>query len=455
MGAEWLPSIKDFPHSMEAERAVLGAMLFDPDWIPEIAEQLRAADFYRSTHQALYQHLVDAEANGTPETLISISDRMNLEGSAEKFGGIAYVARLGDASTAPVDLSVERHTTIIRNHSHRRRLIEAMLQAQSKLMMCDLAGDALQGTIESLVREAGLRDSTQGWHLLSQVLINEQGPAWLERKEQAEAGGRLGVTYGVTGLDDRLPPLEAGEVAIVAARPGMGKTSFVLGWAAHIARTAGPVAFFSLEMSRGKLADRFVSAESGVYGSKLKTGELNARDLSKLYDALERFEAEGLPIYLCDEWRMHAGAIRSKLKSLDHALTAQGGPGVAAVVIDYLQLIDAEQRRNQNREQVIAGISRQIKYLAGELGVPIILLSQLNRKVEDRSDKRPVMSDLRESGSLEQDVDVILMLYRRAAYDSDADPREAEVIITKAREGQTGTVEMVWDGARTRFESKY
>lgn len=426
------------PQSLEAEQSVLGAMMLDREALLAVLEILRVEDFYREAHRLIYRAILDLNERGEAVDLLTVTEELRRQGKLEVVGGAAYLTSLtGDVPS-------------VANAGYYARLVaekatlRALLQAAGRITELALseAGevDQILDEAERLIFEVAGGRRRSGFVPIKEVL--------LQTFEQLE---RLSAHKGeVTGiptfhdLDRLLSGLQASDLIICAARPGMGKTSFCLNIAQQVAvKQRLPVAIFSLEMSREQVVQRMLAAEAMVEQHRLRTGFLSEDDWARLVNAAGILGEA--PIYIDDTPAISAMEVRAKARRL------QAESGLGLVVVDYLQLMQAH-RRVDSRQQEIALISRAMKALARELHVPVMVLSQLNRGVEQRQDKRPIMADLLESGAIEADADVIIFLYRPQYYDPNTDKKGiAEVIVAKHRNGPVGTVEMAFLPEFTKF----
>jgi replicative DNA helicase len=439
-------TISGFPQALDAERAVLGGLLIDPEQVPSIAEVLTREDFYSGNHGRLFQVLVD-RSNGT-ETIdqLVMAEFVAASNNPDEYGGPAYV--LGLADRVPSTLNLGAYATVIKERSIRRKLLmvasEITQNAQGGIE--DLA--QLLDFAEKNVFEVSQQGSTRDWHQLSQVIDQE----WLKLEKLSQNRGEVtGVPTGFTELDRILAGLQPTDLIILAARPGMGKTALALNIAQNAALRGGAgVGIFSLEMGKGQLATRMLSSEARVDAHKMRTGYLSmSEDWPRLEEASERLYHA--PVWIMDTPALTITQVRSKARRLksEH-------PELRLLMIDYLQLMQGDGGRTQSREQQISAISRGLKGLAKELDLPILALSQLNRGVEGRPNKRPILSDLRESGAIEQDADAILFIYRDEYYNRETvDKGVAELIIAKHRHGALGTVRLAFQASNVRFENLF
>lgn len=429
---------RPLPHSLEAEQAVLGAMLLDREAIYVAVEALRPEDFYHEAHRLLFQVMVAMSDRGEAVDLVTVVEELRRLGYLEKVGGMAYVGSLGQA--VPSAANTAYYAKIVREKALLRGLIQAGQQIIQRCYEEPHDVQELLDEAERLVFSLGQREVQEGL-----TSIRELVAATLERLEKLsqDKGGVTGIPT-FKDLDKLLAGLQPSDLIICAARPGMGKSSFCLNIAQTVAmRYHLPVAIFSLEMSKAQVAERLIASAAMIDQHRLRTGYLNEEDWARLTQVLGPL-AEA-PIYVDDTPAPTVLEVRAKARRL------QAEHGLGLVVVDYLQLMRGHGRFD-NRQQEIAQISRGLKGLARELNVPVLVLSQLNRGVEQRQDKRPIMADLLESGAIEADADVILFLYRPEYYDPDTDRRGiAEVIVAKHRNGPVGTVELAFLPEYTKF----
>lgn len=451
------------PHSPEAEMALLGSMILDPKVIGEVLLQVSSHDdFYTEAHGAIFRVIVDVYDRHQSGDLIQIVETLRGANSLEAVGGPDYLVRL--AETVPSAVNATHYARIVSDRARLRKLIGAAGQI---IYDAYHAGDAgSDGTREVLDKAEmaifNIAEKTESSDPQKLADILEQE---LHRLEQLEGKGISGLSTGYPDLDAMLSGLQAGEMVIIAARPSMGKTALALNLAEQIALggTSGagarplgkvPVAVFSLEMSRAAIAQRLLSARSGVDSHKLRRGHFTGNDFQRLFQAAG--ELGDAPIYIDDTPNLTVLALRARARRM------AAMHGIKCIMIDYLQLMTAPGAARESRQVEVSTISRGIKALARELSVPVICLAQLNRGTELRDGNRPRMSDLRESGSIEQDADVVALLHREEYYhtqDPDwADANRdkvglAELILAKQRNGPTGIVKLTWDPSTTRFKN--
>jgi len=417
--------------NLDAERMVLGRILLEPSLLDVV--ELKTDDFFSAAHQLLWLTFRELERQQKPLNLVQVMEELNRNDQLAQVGGSVAVAGLTDNCAVCED--VTPYVTILKELAALRRLHNTTLQIQSRIreggQPSELLSEA-EGAIMALSQEA----APSAPEPLSQVLS-----VYLDELAARDGRPVTGLPTGLTRLDRMLSGLQPGDLVILAARPSMGKTAFSLNMAVAAARSQTAVAIFNLEMNKGSLGQRLVSLNAQVDLGKLRTGNLSQQDWEQVIKASERLSE--LPLFLDDT----PGLSLAELRSRARRIAAQRPLGL--IVVDYLQLIKTERTRGGNREQEISALSRGLKLLARELKCPVMALSQLNRSLEYRQDKRPLMSDLRESGAIEQDADVILFLHREVVFTRDADRADelkykAEIIVAKQRNGATGTVEAVF-----------
>lgn len=420
------------PHNVEAEQAVLGAILLQPDVIITVNEILRAEDFYRRAHQKLFQVMNEIVESGQPVDLITLTSELQDKQLMEEVGGVAYLTELSGA--VPTAANVEYYARIVEEKSLLRRLIAVATEiAQS--------GYQSSGDVREIIDLAERRIMEISQNRMSGGFIPIQD-VLMDSFEQIEAlhynkSGLRGIPTGFVDLDRMTSGLQKSDLIILAARPSMGKTAFALNVAQNVAlRTGETVAIFNLEMSASQMVMRMIAAEGNIDAQAFRTGNLNEEDWEKLTMAISSLSEA--PIFIDDTPGVTVHDIRAKLRRL------KAERGLGLVVIDYLQLINGHTS-GESRQQEISEISRSLKLMAREMDCPVIALSQLSRAVEQRQDKRPMLSDLRESGSIEQDADLVAFLYRDDYYNEESEKKNiAEVIIGKQRNGPVGKVELLF-----------
>jgi len=428
------------PQNLEAEESLLGAMLLSKDAIAAAVETVSADDFYRPAHAHLFEAIVTLYGAGEPVDPTTVAETLRRAGVLEALGGKRAVLRIQVATPAASNAGF--YARIVADHALLRRLVA--VGSEIAELGSTLPEDVTEvlDRAESLVFEVANRRQTTSLRGIHATL--QDSLARLEARVDHD-GPTTGVPTGFSGLDELLLGWQPSNLIVVAARPGQGKTAFALGTATHAAAARGrPVVFFSLEMGCLELTQRILSAEAGVDSRRLRTGRIPEADWSKLSTAVARL-AEA-PLFIDDNPHLTVMDMRATCRRLT---AAHGDLGL--VVVDYLQLMSTG-RRAENRQVEVAELSRGLKVLARDLDVPVLALSQLNRALEYRADKRPLLADLRESGALEQDADVVAFIYRDDAYHPDrADKGTAELIIAKHRNGPTGTIRLAFLDHLTRF----
>ena len=427
------------PHDIDAEQAVLGSMLTDREAVNAAIEVLKEEAFYRDDHKAIYQAIVNLYNKSEPIDIITLKDELESMDKFEQVGGFEYLASLPDK--VPTTANVQKYIKIVEEKSILRNLIKTANEIiELGYNPAEDVEDIMDGA-EKRIFDLMQSKNQKGYTPIKDVLVESftKLEELYNRKQHI-----TGVPTGFAELDYKTAGLHGSELILIAARPAMGKTAFALNLATNAAlRGNAPVAIFSLEMSKDQLVNRILCSEAMVDSNKVRTGKLGEDDWVKLAGAIGPLsEAE---IYIDDTPGISVTEIRTKCRKLSI------DKGIGLVVIDYLQLVQGSKRAG-SREQEIAEISRSLKILAKEINVPVIALSQLSRAVEQRPDHRPMLSDLRESGSIEQDADIVMFLYRDDYYNKESEKKDiAEVIIAKQRGGQTGTVELLWMGQYTKF----
>jgi replicative DNA helicase len=428
------------PQNIEAEQSVLGSMLLSRDAIIDVSEIIKADDFYKESHKKLFDVMMEMFEKDIPVDLVTVVDELRKRNMLEAVGGIDYIASL--SSNVITTANVSYYAKLIKEKATLRRLIEA----SSEIMELSYEGDDVETVLD--IAEQKIFDIAQGRNTtnfspIKDVLMN----TFYKIEELYKNKGQLtGIPSGFPDLDLKTAGFQPSDFILVAARPSMGKTSFALNIAQNAALLTGlPVAIFSLEMSKEQLVNRLICSTANIDSQKLRTGNLDEDDWMKLAAAMTPLSKAS--IYIDDTPGIGVMDIRAKCRRLKLE------KGLGLVMIDYLQLMQGRGRA-ENRQQEISEISRSLKSLARELNVPVITLSQLSRAPESRSDHRPILSDLRESGAIEQDADIVMFLYRDDYYHKDSEKKNiAEVIIAKHRNGPTGTVELLWLAQYTKFVS--
>ena len=435
------------PHDLEAEQAVIGSMLTDKEAVIAAIETLSDEDFYREDNKIIYSAIMNLYNRGEPIDIITLKSELSSMGKFEAVGGLEYLAELPEK--VPTTANVDKYINIVEEKSTLRTLIRTANElitlgydpTQEVEELMDNAEKKIFGVMQSRTQKtySSMKDILVDTFIELEELYN--------RKEHV-----TGVPTGFLDLDYKTAGLHGSELILVAARPAMGKSAFALNIATNAAvRAKTPVAIFSLEMSKEQMANRILCSEAMVDSNKVRTGKVEDDDWTKLAEASGILsEAQ---IFIDDTPGISIMEIRAKCRKMKLE------KNIGLVVIDYLQLVQGSNKRAGSREQEIAEISRSLKILAKEINVPVIALSQLSRAPEQRPDHRPMLSDLRESGSIEQDADIVMFLYRDDYYNQDSENKNvAEVILAKHRAGSTGTVELAWLGNYTKFanlENRY
>ena len=434
------------PHSVEAEQAVLGGLLLDNSTWDTVADRLRADDFYRRDHQLIFEAIAELSARSEPSDAVTLAEYLAAKGQGDDSGGLAYLAGL--ARDTPTAANIRAYADIVRERSLLRQLIRVSGEVAASAYdsegrpATELVDEAERRVFE--IAEKGRRQGS-GFVPLRDVL-----GATIDRLDllHQSQGQLTGTASGYTELDRMTAGLQPGDLIIVAGRPSMGKTTLALNIAEHAAMAQDKaVAIFSMEMSREQLAFRMISSIGRVDQGHMRTGNFGDEDWARINSAIAQMKTA--PLYIDDSGALTPTEVRARARRL----ARERKDGLGLIVIDYLQLMQVPGNK-ENRATEISEISRSLKALAKELKVPVIALSQLNRSVEQRVDKKPVMSDLRESGAIEQDADLIMMIYREEVYEPDT-PRKgiADIIIAKQRNGPTGEVHLTFLGKYTRFEN--
>lgn len=428
------------PHDEDAEQAVLGSMLTDNDAVMAAVEVLKEDAFYREDNKIIYQAILNLYSKSEPIDIITLKDELESMGKFEQVGGFEYLASLPDK--VPTTANVQKYIKIVEEKSVLRNLIKTANEIiELGYNPTEDVEDIMDGA-EKKIFDIMQSKNTKSYTPIKDVLVESfTNLEKLYNQKQHVTG----VPTQFYDLDDKTAGLHGSELILVAARPAMGKTAFALNIATNAALRANvPVAIFSLEMSKDQLVNRMLCSEAMVDSNKVKTGKLDEEDWTKLAEAIGPLSEAG--VYIDDTPGISVMEIRTKCRKLKME------KNIGLVVIDYLQLISGSNKRNGSREQEISEISRSLKVLAKELNVPVIALSQLSRAVEQRDDHRPMLSDLRESGAIEQDADIVMFLYRDDYYNKESAEKDiAEVIIAKQRGGSTGTVKLYWMGNYTKF----
>jgi replicative DNA helicase len=438
-----LAAERSLPHNLEAERSVLGAILVHNDAFNMAAQVIDSADFYRDAHRRIFDKMVALNERNQAIDFVTLKEELGRSGDLDEVGGPAYVASLADG--VPRATNVEYYARIVKEKSTLRNLIFAANKILTNAYEADQESDLILDEAESAIF-AVADDRMKAGFIAMRDLVKESFP----KIEQLFEQKRLitGVPTGFVDLDEMTRGLQGGDLVIVAARPSMGKTSLVLNMSQYVAtQPEHTVGFFSLEMSKESLFLRLLTSEAQIDSHRLMSGAIGQKDYGRISHALETLSA--MKLYIDDTAGIGVLEMRAKARRL------KAEHGLSMIVVDYIQLMSG-RGRFENRTLELASISRSMKGLAKELNVPVVVLSQLSRAPEARSDHRPQLSDLRESGALEQDADVVILIYRDDVYNKDPnspDAGTAELILAKQRNGPTGTVRLAFLREQTRFAS--
>ena len=446
-GDPQLLALKVPPHSVEAEQSLLGALLLDNQAFDRVADLVGADDFYRDDHRRIWRHVSRLIEANRPADVVTVSESVEASEDKDKTGGASYLGAL--AQNTPSALNIRRYAELVRERAVQRRLAQVATEiAEAALSPAGKEVGQMLDEAESKIfqiAESGARRD-QGLLEIKPVLakVFERIDHLYHRDNQSDV---TGVPTGYTKLDSETSGLQGGDLIIIAGRPSMGKTALALNIAEHVAVGNGlPVAIFSMEMSSTQLAMRMLGSIARVDQHKMRTGRLNDKEWGELSEAMGKLHEA--PIYIDEGGALTALEVRARARRLKRQYSKLG-----LIVIDYLQLM-ASTAQGENRATEISEISRSLKAMAKELDVPVVALSQLNRALEQRPNKRPQMADLRESGAIEQDADVILAIYRDEVYNPESPEKGvAEVNILKQRNGPIGTVKLTFLGQYTRFEN--
>jgi replicative DNA helicase len=429
------------PHSDEAERSVLGASMLDERALIEVAEKIKPEDFYKKNHQEIFAAMMQLHRQNAPVDSLTVSEELSKRGVLEMVGGRAYVAGL--ASDVPSIANASEYASIVAEKALLRNLIIVSDDVISKSYADDTEAEKMLDYAEQQIMDIARKRQSRSVVALSDILLDNMEMI----NERSKTKGQItGVPTGLTDLDRKTSGLQKSDLIILAARPSMGKTAFALCVAKNAAAKGNKVMIFSLEMSKEQLTQRLLAMEAMVDSDKMRKGDLNTEDwkaLSKAADSLDKAK-----IFIDDTPGMPLMEMKNKCRRLKEK------EGLDLVIVDYLQLMEMGGRV-ESRQLEIAALSRQMKQMARELECPVIALSQLSRASEQRKDNRPILSDLRDSGAIEQDADVVLFLYRDEVYNPETEkPGECEVNVAKQRNGPIGVVEVRWLAPYTKFVNK-
>ena len=433
------------PHDLAAEQSVLGSVFISPDSLIFLADELVPDDFYKPANKIVFKTMLSLLEKGEPIDATTMGSTLTNQGDISKIGGITYIVEL--VNSTPTSKNVEHYAKLVKEKATLRKVIADLSDSLASAYQGDVSIDDIIAKTEKSMLDISNQNTGTGFRNVADILDTHM--QMVETRSQTD-GVVTGLSTGFVGLDKITTGLHEDNLIILAARPAMGKTALALNIAQYIAvKEKKPVAIFSLEMGAESLIERMLAAEGMVEGYHLKTGNLSVEEWSRLVHA--QGNLYDAPIFVDDTAGIRISEIRSKARKL-----AQEMGGLGVIIIDYLQLITGS--KGENRQQVVSEISRELKILAKDLKVPVIALSQLSRAVEQRQDKRPMLADLRESGSIEQDADIVAFLYRDAYYQKEqADSQEAnnvtELILEKNRHGSLGTVKLYFHKEYTKFSS--
>ncbi|KGX85700.1 replicative DNA helicase [Pontibacillus litoralis] len=428
------------PHNIEAEQAVLGAIFLEPQSISTAAEVLMPDDFYRASHQRIFEVMLQLSDKGEPIDIVTTTTALSNIQVLEDVGGVSYLSDL--ANSVPTAANMEYYTKIVEEKSILRRLIKTATNIVTNGFANEDDVEGVLNDAEKSILEVAQRKNTGRFKNIKDVLIDVYDNIEQIHNQDADI---TGVPTGFKDLDKMTSGFQKNDLIIIAARPSVGKTAFALNIAQNVSITAQEnVAIFSLEMGAEQLVMRMLCAEGNINAQGLRTGQMDTEDWGKLTMAMGSLSNAG--IFIDDTPGIRVNEIRSKCRRLKQE------HGLGMILIDYLQLIQGSGSSKENRQQEVSEISRSLKGLARELNVPLIALSQLSRGVEGRQDKRPMMSDIRESGSIEQDADIVGFLYRDDYYDKESERQNIiEIILAKQRNGPVGTVELAFVKEYNKF----
>lgn len=428
------------PNDVESEQAVIGSMLTDKEAVSAAIEVLKPEDFYREDNRTIFEAILNLYGRSEPIDIITLKSELSSMGKFEAVGGLEYIAELPDK--VPTTANVEQYIKIVEEKSVLRNLIKTANEIITLGYDQTQEVDGIIDGAEKKIFEVMQKKNQKGYTPIKDILVE----TFTELEQLYNQKQRItGIPTGFSDLDFRTSGLHNSDLILVAARPAMGKSAFALNIATNAAvRAKVPVAIFSLEMSKEQMTSRILCSEAMVDSNKVRTGKVDDEDWQKLAEASG--ELSQAQIFIDDTPGISVMEIRAKCRKMKLE------KNIGMVVIDYIQLVQGSNRKGGSREQEISEISRSLKILAKEINVPVIALSQLSRSVEQRPDHRPMLSDLRESGAIEQDADIVMFLYRDDYYNENSEKKNiAEVILAKHRAGSTGTVELLWLGNYTKF----
>ena len=428
------------PHNVEAEQAVIGAIFLEPEAFSTASERLISTDFYRANHQAIFATMSLLSERGEPIDVVTVTTNLANTEQLEQVGGVTYLTDL--ASSVPTAANIDYYSKIVEEKALLRRLIKSATDIVTNTFAKEDAVEEVLDEAEKTILEVSSRKNVGAFKPIKDVLIDVYDN--IEQLHNSDSDV-TGIASGYRDLDRMTSGFQKNDLIIIAARPSVGKTAFALNIAQNVAINSDEnVAIFSLEMGADQLVQRMLCAEGNIDSQRLRTGKLENEDWEKLTMAMGSLSHAG--VYIDDSPGIRVSDIRSKCRRLKQE------HGLGMIIIDYLQLISGSESSQDNRQQEVSEISRSLKGLARELEVPLIALSQLSRGVEQRQDKRPIMSDLRESGSIEQDADIVGFLYRDDYYDEESEQQNIiEIILSKQRNGPTGTIELAFVKEYNKF----
>ncbi len=431
------------PHSAEAERAVIGSMIMDADAIVTASEIISGDDFYQRQYGILFDTMVELNNTGTPVDLITLPEALKTKDAPEELYSVEFISELVNEVT--VSTNVKHYAQMVADKAALRRLIKANEEIANMCYLDKEPVDDIMDITEKRIFDLLQKKSTDDFVPIQEVVLSVINKIEAAAKNK---GTVTGISTGFLDLDYKTSGLQPSDLILIAARPSMGKTAFVLNLAQYVAvRNKVPTAIFSLEMSKDQLINRVLSMESKVDSQAMRTGNLSQADWEKLIESAGVISEA--PLIIDDTPGISIAELRSKCRKFK----LENNLGL--VIIDYLQLMTGGGKGTESRQQEISDISRSLKALAREISAPVIALSQLSRACETRPDHRPMLSDLRESGAIEQDADVVMFIYRDDYYNKDTDKKNiSEIIIAKQRNGPIGTVELVWLPNYTKFANK-
>ncbi len=431
------------PHSIEAEKAVIGSMIMDTDAVVAASEMITGDDFYQHQYGVLFDSMVELYNEGKPIDILTLQERLKIKDVPEAFSSVEFIGDL--LNSVPTSANVRHYAEMVSENAMLRKLIKVNEDIANACYSHKESLDDIMGATEKRIFDVIQKKTTDNYVPIKDVVLSV-----IDKIEAAakQKGKVTGIATGFYDLDYKMSGLQKSDLILIAARPSMGKTAFVLNLAEAICvKDKVPTVIFSLEMSKDQLVNRMLSMESRVDSQSMRTGDLQMQDWEKLIEGAGIISSA--PLIIDDTPSISITELRSKCRK--YKLEQNLG----LVIIDYLQLMTGSSKRQESRQQEISEISRSLKALAREIDAPVIALSQLSRACEQRPDHRPMLSDLRESGAIEQDADVVMFLYRDDYYNKDTDKKNiSEVIIAKQRNGPIGTVELVWMPNYTKFANK-